>query len=80
MTEDFNIRDNDWDLSYLHHFVYTKTLIEIANSFNLSLSSPITQIPVQYADNPDDFNFVTNLMFFHSNSTKLDNHLILLDL
>ena len=80
MTVNFNIRDNDWDLLYPHHSVYTNTLMEIADSFNLSLFSPISQIPTQDTDNLDNSNLVINLMFLCSNSTELDKHLILPDL
>jgi len=52
MTDDFNMRDNDWDLSYPHHLTYTDILQEIADSFNLELSLPINQILTHYADNP----------------------------
>jgi len=34
----FNIRDNNWDLSYLHYSIYIDTLRKIADSFNLELS------------------------------------------
>jgi len=34
----FNIRVNDWDLSYLYHSTYIDTLRKIADSFNLELS------------------------------------------
>jgi len=37
MTENFNIRDNDWDLSYSHHLVHTDILTEINDSFDLRL-------------------------------------------
>ena len=29
MTGDFNIRDNDWNLLYPHHFVHTNTLMKL---------------------------------------------------
>ena len=38
MTGDFNIRDNNWDLSYPHYLIYTDILIELADSFGLRLS------------------------------------------
>ena len=41
MTGDFNIRDNDWDLLYLHYSTYMEFLKDIADSFNLKLSTPI---------------------------------------
>ena len=41
MMGDFNIRDSDWDLSFPHHSVHADLLLEIAESFNLELSSPV---------------------------------------
>jgi len=38
---DFNIRDNDWDLSYPFHSSYSNILIEIADSFDIILSLAI---------------------------------------
>jgi len=60
---DFNIRDNDWDLSYPHYFVYANTLRDIADLFNLELSTPITQVLKRYVDNFINSNSVINLMF-----------------
>ena len=45
MTEDFNIRNNDWDLSYLYYSVHTDTLIEIADLFDLRLFISVIQVP-----------------------------------
>ena len=56
------------------------TLREIADSFNLELSLFINQIPTQYVDNPQDSNLVIDLIFFHANVEKFNNHTILLDL
>jgi len=44
MTGDFNIRDNDWDSSYLHHSTSADNLREIAESFDLELSMPVNQV------------------------------------
>jgi len=44
MTEDFNIRDNDWNLSYSHYLSYSDILREIADNFNLDLSTPINLV------------------------------------
>ena len=49
----FNIRDIDWDPSYSYYSVYTSALIEIADSFDLSLSTPISQVSTWYTNNPD---------------------------
>jgi len=51
MTVDFNIRDNDWDPSYPYHSIHADTLREIADSFNLELSSSVNQVPIWYMDN-----------------------------
>jgi len=34
----FNIRDNNWNLSYLYYSIYIDTFRKIADSFNLELS------------------------------------------
>ena len=41
ITENFNIRNNDWNPLYLHYSTYVDTLREIADSFNLELSISI---------------------------------------
>jgi len=41
MTRDFNIRNSNWDLSYPHHLAYSDILMEVADSFDLKLSSPV---------------------------------------
>jgi len=56
MIEDFNIRYNNWNLSYLYYSTYTDILREIADSFNLELSTPINQVSTWYMDNPQDSN------------------------
>jgi len=45
MTENFNIRDNNWDPLYLHYLVHTNILTEIADLFDLRLFIPIIQVP-----------------------------------
>ena len=45
MIGDFNIRDNDWDLTYLYHSIYNNVLMEVVNSFDLKLSTPVYQVP-----------------------------------
>ena len=37
MTGDFDIRDSNWDPSFLHYSVHADTLREIADLFNLEL-------------------------------------------
>ena len=80
MTGNLNIRNNNWDLAYLHHSIYANTLREITDSFSLELSIPITQVLTRYAVNSSDSNLVINLMFLQINSVKFDTHTILLDL
>jgi len=45
MTEDFNIRNNNWDPSYSHVLNNVNTLREITDSFNLELLMLIDQVP-----------------------------------
>jgi len=58
MTDDFNIKDNNWDLSYPHHLIYSDMLWEVANSLNLYLSISINLVPTWYTDNSQDLNLV----------------------
>ena len=48
MTGDFNIKDNNWNPSYLYHLTHIDTL---RDSFNLELSTLINQVSTQYMDN-----------------------------
>jgi len=41
----FNIRNSDWNLSYLFHSFYSDILVEIVDFFDLTLSLAIQQIP-----------------------------------
>ena len=50
MARDFNIRDSNWDPSYLFHSIYSDSLLEVANSLNLKLSSPIQQVSIRVED------------------------------
>jgi len=74
MTGNFNIKDNNWDLSYPHHSIHTDTFREIANSFNLGLSMPINQVPTKYTDNLNESNSVIDLMFLWINSEKINTY------
>jgi len=51
IASNFNIRDNDWDSLYSFHLTYSDTLLKIADSFNLSLSSLVQQVLTQYSNN-----------------------------
>ena len=80
MTENFNIRDNDWDLSYSHHLVHTDILTEINDSFDLRLFISDIQVLTWYINNSNDSNFVIDLIFLRVNLEEIDTHSILSDL
>jgi len=77
MTGDFNIRYNDWDLSYSHHLIHANILMELADSFGLGLSILVDQVPTEYIDNLNDFNSVIDLMFLRANSEKFNSYSII---
>jgi len=76
MTGDFNIRDSLWDPSFSHHSSISDNLIIIANSFNLDLLIPTNPTPTRYSNTKGESNSVIDLMFLHSRSNELNNHLI----
>ena len=76
MTGDFNIRDSLWDLSFPHHSSISDNLIIIADLFNLDLLIPTNPTPTRYSDTEGGANSVIDLIFLHSRSNKLNNHLI----
>ena len=80
MTGNFNIRDRDWDSSYLHHLAHSDILIDAADSFELMLFFSIHQVLTRYMDNSNDSNFVIDLIFLQPDSVEVDNHLILPEL
>jgi len=63
MIRDFNIKDNNWNLLYSHHSTHADTLREIADLFDLELSTSINQVFTCYADNFSKVNSVINSMF-----------------
>jgi len=63
MAGNFNIKDRKWDSSYSFHISHSDSLIEVANSFELELSSSIHQILTCYTDNPNNSNSVIDLIF-----------------
>ena len=76
MTGDFNIRDSLWDSAFPFHSSVSDDLIIIADSFNLSLSTPTNSCPTRYSDTAGESNLVIDLMFLHCGSYKLDRHSI----
>ena len=77
MAGNFNIRDRDWNFLYSFYSFHSDSLMEIADSFELKLSSPVHQVPTCYADNHNNSNSVINLLFLWPNSVKIDNYFIL---
>ena len=63
MTGNFNIKYSNWDLAYPFHSSYSDHLVEIAESFDLLLSSAVQQISIKYSDNANNSNLVIDLMF-----------------
>jgi len=80
MIEDFNIRDNDWDLLYPHHLSHVNTLWEVADNFGLELSTSINPVSTWYVDNSQDLNSVLDLIFLRTKLKEFNNHVISLDL
>ena len=76
MTGDFNIRDSLWDSAFPFHSSVSNDLIIIADSFNLSLSTPNNPCPTRYSDMAGEANSVINLMFLCCGSHELDCHSI----
>jgi len=63
MTGDFNIRDSLWDLFFPHHSSISNNLMIIADSFNLTLSTPTNPSPTKFSDMAGKANSVINLIF-----------------
>ena len=76
MISDFNIKDSDWNPSYLFYSSHSDSLVEIVNSFDLTLSSPIQQIPTWYSNNEYNSNSIIDLFFLQSNLVELNSHKI----
>jgi len=73
MTEDFNIRDNNWNSSYSCYLFYTDTLWD---SFGLELSIPINLVLICYTYNPQESNSILNLMFLRIGLEEFNNYII----
>jgi len=52
MTDDFNIRDSDWDPLAYYHSMHTDNLMTIVDSLGLELFHPSNPGPTRFADNP----------------------------
>ena len=76
LTEDFNIRDSDWDPSFRHHSSHTDDLITIADSLGLELSYLSNPSPIRFADNPCDTNSVIDLVFLPPGNTSFGRHML----
>ena len=76
MIEDFNIRDNIWDLNFPHYSQYSSVLFDIIDSFHLELFRSTEQIPTKYSDNQQNSNLVIDLIFLRPESLEYDNHTI----
>ena len=72
MTGNFNIRDSLWDSAFPFHSPVSNDLIIIADSFNLSLSTPTNPCPTRYSDMAGESDSVIDLMFLHCGSYELD--------
>ena len=76
MTEDFNIRDNNWDPLYSYYSFYTDILWEVVDSFGLELSMSINLVLICYTDNSQKSNSILNLMFLKIGLEEFNNYII----
>jgi len=76
MTGDFNIRDSLWDYSFPHYSSISNDLFILVDLFNLELLIPINPISTRYLDTSGMLDLVLDLMFLHSNSSKLNHYVI----
>ena len=76
MTDDFNIRDSDWDLLAYYHSMHTDNLMTIVDSLGLELSHPSNPGPTRFADNPWNSNSVLDLVFLPPNNPGFGKHIL----
>ena len=76
ITGDFNIRNSLWDSNFPLHSSVSDDLIIIADSLNLSLSTPTNSCPTRYSDMAGESNLVIDLMFLWCGSYELGRHSI----
>jgi len=69
----FNIRDNNWNPLYLHHFIYADILKKIANNLNLEISLFVDQVLTRCVNSPQDLNSVLDLMFLYTRLSNISN-------
>jgi len=60
MADNFNIRDNIWDLLFLFYLIHSNLLVP--GSFDFILSCSTNQVLTRYLDNMNDANSVINLI------------------
>ena len=51
MTEDFNIRDNSWNLSFSHYLIHSNLFTDIADSINLYISKSTNHVHTRLLQN-----------------------------
>jgi len=76
LTEDFNIRDSDWDPNFRYHSFHTDDLITIADNLGLELSPPSNPGPTRFADNPHNTNSIIDLIFLPPGNTGFGQHML----
>jgi len=76
MTDDFNIRDSDWDPNVQYHSIHTEDLMSIADSLDLELATPINPGPTRFADNQHDSNSILDLVFMNPNNAGFNKHIL----
>jgi len=68
MTDDFNIRDNNWDPNFQYYSTHTEDLLTITDSLGLELSPSLNLGPTRYIDNTWDSNSIIDLVFLFPNN------------